>query len=189
MNRREFTKLMALTGTAIGAGVPLGLTRAVGQTKGGTLNTIIQPEPPILVTALNQQQPTLTLGGKIYESLLRYGADLKPLPGLAESWTVSPDGLVYTFKLFPKITFHDGHPMTSEDVVFSVMKVLIETHARARGTFLRIDKAEAPDPLTVVFTLKTPFAPFLNSFDCTTAPIVPKHIYEGSDFRKNPANA
>lgn len=189
MNRREFTKLMALTGTVIGAGVPLGLTRAVGQTKGGTLNTIIQPEPPILVTALNQQQPTLTLGGKIYESLLRYGPDLKPMPGLAESWTVSPDGLVYTFKLFPKIMFHDGKPLTSEDVVFTVMKVLTETHARARGTFLRIDKAEAPDPLTVVFTLKAPFAPFLNSFDCTTAPIVPKHIYENTDFRKNPANA
>ena len=116
MNRREFTRLMALTGTAIGAGIPLGLTRAVGQTKGGILNTIIQPEPPILVTALNQQQPTLTLGGKIYESLLRYSPELKPMPGLAESWTVSPDGLVYTFKLFPKITFHDGHPLTSEDV-------------------------------------------------------------------------
>ena len=62
---------------------------------------------------------------------------------------MSPDGLVYTFKLFPKITFHDGKPLTSEDVVFTVMKVLTETHARARGTFLRIDKAEAPDPLTV----------------------------------------
>ncbi|WP_256365924.1 MULTISPECIES: hypothetical protein [unclassified Tardiphaga] len=43
MNRREFTRSMALTGTAIGAGIPLGLTRAVGHTKGGTLNTIIQP--------------------------------------------------------------------------------------------------------------------------------------------------
>jgi peptide/nickel transport system substrate-binding protein len=184
MNRREFTRLMALTGTAISAGIPLGLTRAVGQTKGGTLNTIIQPEPPILVTALNQQQPTLTLGGKIYESLLRYSPELKPMPGLAESWTVSPDGLVYTFKLFPKITFHDGHPLTSEDVVFSVMKVLTETHARARGTFLRIEKAESPDPLTVVFTLKAPFAPFLNSFDCTTAPVLPKHIYDGTEWVK-----
>ncbi|WP_252407713.1 ABC transporter substrate-binding protein, partial [Escherichia coli] len=88
-------------------------------------NTIIQPEPPILVTAINQQQPTLTLGGKIYESLLRYSFDLKPMPGLAQSWEVSPDGLKYTFKLFPNITFHDGKPMTSADVVFSVMTVLI----------------------------------------------------------------
>ena len=188
MNRREFAKLMGVSAAAL-SGIPLGVTRAVGQTKGGTLNTIIQPEPGILVTALNQQQPTLTLGGKIYESLLRYSPDLKPIPGLAKSWDVSADGMTYTFKLWPNITFHDGHPLTSEDVVFSVTKLLLETHARARGTFLRIEKAEAPDPLTVVFKLKTPFAPFLGSFDCTTAPIVPKHIYDGTDYRKNPENA
>ncbi|HEY0329667.1 MAG TPA: ABC transporter substrate-binding protein [Rhodopseudomonas sp.] len=189
MNRREFAKLGLAAGMLSIGGFPIGVSRAAGQTRGGTLNTIIQPEPPILVTALNQQQPTLTLGGKIYESLLRYDFDLKPLPGLAQSWEVSPDRLTYTFKLFPNITFHDGTPLTSEDVVFSVMKVLIENHSRARSTFSRIDKAEAPDPLTVVFKLKAPFSPFLTAFDCTTAPIVPKHIYEGSDFRKNPANA
>ncbi|HVX77521.1 MAG TPA: ABC transporter substrate-binding protein [Bradyrhizobium sp.] len=188
MNRREFAKL-GLAAGAIGiGGFPLGITRAAGQTKGGTLNTIIQPEPPILVTALNQQQPTLTLGGKIYESLLRYDFDLKPLPGLAQSWEVSPDHLTYTFKLYPNITFHDGTPLTADDVIFSVTKLLVETHARARGIFTRIEKAEAPDPLTVVFKLKAPFAAFLGGFDCTTAPILPKHIYEGTDFRKNPAN-
>src|ERR1700712_4411335 len=138
MNRREFAKMMGVSAAAL-SGLPLGITRAVGQTKGGTLNTIIQPEPPILVTALNQQQPTLTLGGKIYESLLRYGFDLKPLPGLAQSWDISPDGMTYTFKLFPNITFHDGHPLTSEDVVFSMTKLLMDTHARARTTFARIE--------------------------------------------------
>ena len=49
MNRREFTAAML----AAGAAIPLGITRAAGQTKGGTLNTIIQPEPPILVTAFS----------------------------------------------------------------------------------------------------------------------------------------
>jgi peptide/nickel transport system substrate-binding protein len=189
MNRREFAKLGLVAGAVGIGGIPLGLTHAAGQTRGGTLNTIIQPEPPILVTALNQQQPTLTLGGKIYESLLRYDFDLKPIPGLAQSWEVSPDGLTYTFKLFPNITFHDGAPLTSEDVVFSVTKLLMETHARARGIFMRVDTAEAPDPLTVVFKLKAPFAPFLGAFDCTNAPIMPKHIYDGTDYRKNPANA
>ncbi|WP_441276600.1 ABC transporter substrate-binding protein [Tardiphaga sp. 172_B4_N1_3] len=188
MNRREFAKLLGLSATAL-SGIPLGIARATGQTRGGTLNTIIQPEPPILVTAINQQQPTLTVGGKLYESLLRYDFDLKPIPGLAKSWEVSPDGLTYTFKLFPNITFHDGKPLTSEDVIFTMTKVLMETHARGRVTFARIAKAEAPDPLTVIFTLKSPFAPFLTSLDCTTAPILPKHIYEGTDYRKNPANA
>jgi peptide/nickel transport system substrate-binding protein len=188
MNRREFTKLGVAAGALGIGGFPLGITRAAGQTKGGTLNTIIQPEPPILVTALNQQQPTLTLGGKLYESLLRYDFDLKPMPGLAQSWTVSEDKKTYTFKLYPNITFHDGHPLTAEDVIFSVTKVLMETHPRARVNFARIESAEAPDPLTVVFKLKQPFAPFLGAFDCTSAPILPKHIYDGTDYRKNPMN-
>ena len=186
MNRREFARAALATGVA--SGFPLGIQRAAGQTRGGTLNTIIQPEPPVLVTAINQQQPTLTLGGKLYESLLKYGPDLKPMPGLAQSWEVSPDGLTYTFHLYPGITFHDGAPMTSADVVFTCTKVLMETHPRARNTFARLEKAEAPDPLTVVFKLKQPFSPFLGSFDCTSAPIVPKHIYENTDYRKNPAN-
>lgn len=184
MDRRQFTGGL-LAGAA---SLPLGAGRAAAQGRGGTLNVIIQPEPPILVTALNQQQPTLTLGGKIYESLLKYAPDLKPMPGMARSWEISPDGLTYTFRLFPGITFHDGTLMTAQDVVFSCMTLLMETHPRARNTFRRVVRAEAPDPLTVVFTLKEPFAPFLGSFDCTTAPIVPKHVYEGTDFRKNPMN-
>ncbi len=104
------------------------------------MNTIIQPEPPILVTALNQQQPTLTLGGKIYESLLRYSPTSSRFRGLAQSWEVSPDGLTYTFKLFPGITFHDGKPLTADDVTFSMTKPLPETHARARGIYSRASK-------------------------------------------------
>ena len=187
MNRRDFAKLVLAAGTA--GPIPFGITRAAGQTRGGVLNTVIQPEPPILVSALNQQAPTLTVCGKIYESLLTYDFDLTPKPGMAQSWERSPDGLTYTFKLFPGITFHDGSPMTSEDVVFSVTKALMEAHARARGTFSRLASAEAPDPLTVVFKLKEPFAPFLHAFDATTAPIISKALYENTDLRQNPNNA
>ncbi len=73
--------------------------------------------------------------------------------------------------------------------MFSVTKVLVETHARARAPSCASTRPKRPIHSRVVFTLKAPFAPFLNSFDCTTAPIVPKHIYDGTDFRKNPANA
>ena len=189
MNRREFAKLGVAAGALGLGGFPLGLQRAVGQTKGGRLNAIIQPEPPMLVSALSQLQATLTVAGKLYESLLRYDFDLKPMPGLAKSWEVSADGLTYTFKLHPNITFHDGKPLTADDVIFSLTKMLPETHARARGVFSRIASSEAPDPLTVVFKLKAPFAPFLGALDCTTAPVLPKHIYDGTNYRENPANA
>jgi peptide/nickel transport system substrate-binding protein len=189
MDRRAFTKLMGAFGASTVAMGPWSAPHAFAQKRGGRLVTIVQPEPPILVTAINQQAPTNLVAGKIYEGLLRYDFDLKPLPGMAESWSVSPDGKTYTFKLFPNIRFHDGSPLTAEDVVFTCTKVLVETHTRARTIFRLVEKAEAPDPLTVVFTLKAPFGPFLNCFDCTTSPIIPRKLYEGTDITKNPANA
>lgn len=53
---------------------------------GGTINTIIQPEPPGLVLGMIQNAPTRTVAGNIYEGLLRYSTDLDPMPQLAESW-------------------------------------------------------------------------------------------------------
>lgn len=79
--------------------------------KGGTLNVIVQPEPPILVLGLNQQGPTQTVAGKIYEGLLRYDHRLNPMPGLAESWEVSDDGLTYTFHLRKNAVWHDGRAL------------------------------------------------------------------------------
>ena len=67
-----------------------------------------------------QNGPTQMVSGNIYEGLLRYSQKLEPQPGLAESWTVSEDAKVYTFKLKQGVTWHDGKPFTSADVVFSI---------------------------------------------------------------------
>ena len=72
---------------------------AEGPKAGGVVNAVIQPEPPSLMVGLVQNGPTQMVAGNIYEGLLRYSPKLDPLPGLAESWTVSEDGKVYTFKL------------------------------------------------------------------------------------------
>lgn len=162
--------------------------QGVAPRRGGVLNTIITPEPPILILGVNNQGPTLIVGGKIYQGLVKLSPQLEPQPELAKSWTRSPDGRVYTFTLQDNITFHDGKPCTAEDVVFSVTKFHMEVNPRARAILERIEKAEAPDPKTVVFTLKAPFEPFLLIFDVTACAIVPKHIYEGTDYRNNPNN-
>jgi peptide/nickel transport system substrate-binding protein len=157
--------------------------------KGGTLNVIVQPEPPILVLGLNQQGPTQTVAGKIYEGLLRYDHDLTPMPGLAESWEVSSDGLTYTFKLRDGVAWHDGTPFTAKDVVFSTRTFLPEVHPRARANFGHVESVEAPDDRTVVFKLKQPFPAFLKAFEVSSAPIMPAHVYEGTDYKQNPKNA
>jgi peptide/nickel transport system substrate-binding protein len=157
-------------------------------TPGGTLNVVIQPEPPGLMLGLGQNGPTQMVAGDIYESLLSYDFDLAPHPQLAESWDISTDGKTYTFKLRDGVTFHDGTPFTSADVKFSVDVFLRETHSRMRSYLTHVESIDTPDPLTVVFNLKQPFGPFIGIFEAGTAPMIPKHIYEGTDFAANPAN-
>ena len=155
---------------------------------GGTLNAVIQPEPPGLMLGLVQNGPTQMIAGQIYESLLRYDKNLDPMPSLAKEWTKSEDGLTYTFTLQDDVLWHDGEPFTSEDVVFSVDEFLRETHPRLRASLVHVESIEAPDEKTVVFTLKQPFGPFLGIFEVGTMPMIPKHIYEGTDYANNPAN-
>jgi peptide/nickel transport system substrate-binding protein len=158
--------------------------------RGGTLRSIVNPEPPGLILGLNQLLPTQLVACKIYQSLLRYSFDLQPLPSLAKSWTISPDGLVYTFNLQPNATWHDGEAFTADDVVFTTTKFLPETHARWRAMFERCAEIKALDPHAVQFTLKQPFGAFISAFIHSGCPMTPKHIYDGKgDFRANPANA
>ncbi|WP_243457672.1 ABC transporter substrate-binding protein [Ottowia testudinis] len=168
----------------------MGVTCAAqAQTAGGVLTAIVQPEPPMLMLGLNQQGPTQYVASKIYQGLLTYDAQLKPLPSLAKAWNISPDNLTYTFELQPGVKWHDGKPFTAADVVFSVDKFLREMHPRARPVINKyLESAKAPSPTTVEFKLKEPFSPFLSAFVVDNMPMVPKHIYEGTDFRTNPAN-
>src|SRR5439155_4273274 len=124
------------------------VTLAAGPKMGGVINEVIQPEPPGLMLAMIQNGTTQMVSGNIYEGLLRYSPKLEPLPGLAESWTVSEDGKVYTFKLVKGVTWHDGKPFTAADVLFSI-DFLKQTHPRARGNLVQLDKVEAPDDSTV----------------------------------------
>lgn len=187
MKRRDFNKLL-LTGMAIPG---MGLMRdgmAYAQTPSGGLTSLLAPEPPMLMLPLNQQQPTIVVGAKIFEGLLDFDFDLTPRPQLAESWEISEDGLTYTFRLVKTAKWHDGVPFTAHDVVFNCSVMLMELHPRARASFERCESIVATDDHTVVFKLKTPFAPFIFAFESVSAPMAPKHIYEGTDFKSNPAN-
>ena len=174
----------------IGLVMACGLTAVVSAQEpkmGGVINAVIQPEPPGLMLGITQNGPTQMIAGNIYEGLLRYSPKLEPLPGLAESWAVSEDGKVYTFHLRKGVTWHDGQPFSAADVLFSIDFVK-QTLPRARANLAQLDKAEAPDDSTVVFTLKQPFGPFIGVFEVGSLPMIPKHIYEGTDYKTNPAN-
>jgi len=178
------------TAAAVAAIACLSASAALhAQTRGGTLTAIVQPEPPILMLGLNQQAPTQYVAGKIYQSLLTYDAQLRPQPSLAKSWKIAPDSLTYTFELQRGVKWHDGKPFTAADVVFSVDKFLRETHPRARPVINKyVESVKALNDHTVEFKLKEVYSPFMSLFVVDNMPVVPKHIYEGTDFRANPAN-
>lgn len=189
MQRREFlTRAAALPLAASLAAAPFSAFGQATPKRGGVLNVVLQPEPPMLMLPINQGTTTQVAGGKIFQGLLTFDFALKPMPSLAKSWTISPDGLTYTFKLEENVKWHDGKPFTSADVAFSTQVFLTEVHGRARANFGRVASVETPDAHTIVYKLKEPFGPFLHAFEVSSAPLVAKHIYEGTDFRKNPAN-
>src|SRR5216117_3244598 len=105
-----------------------------------------------------------------YNTLLRMDptdrTGTRPVPDLAESWTISPDGLTYTVKLRQGVRFHDGSMMTSRDVKASYDKIVFppaNVISMRKGAYTAIEVIEAPDPHTVVFRLKWPQASFLTN--------------------------
>ena len=98
----------------------------------------------------------------VFEGLTRIGPNGEVEPALAESWTVSDDGKVYTFKLHTGVKFHDGTDFDAEDVKFSLDRARSDDSVNAqKGLFAAIDTVEVVDPATVKVTLKHPQGSFL----------------------------
>jgi peptide/nickel transport system substrate-binding protein len=132
------------------------------------------------------------VGYRVYSSLFQADENFQPVPDLAESWDVSDDQLTYTFHLKKNATFHDGTPITSEDVAFSIKEIaLVHGSICARGLGTVIDKIETPDQHTLVIRLKAPYPEMLNPYDglgphCSSC--VKKSLYEGTNLLNNPHN-
>ncbi len=164
----------------------LASPNAQAQQRGGTLVMVTEPEQATLASYMSTSASTQQITSKIFDGLLEYGPDLKPRPSLAKSWEVSPDGLTITFKLQDGVTFHDGQPLTSEDVRFSIMDVLKVVNPRGMSTFRTVKAVETPDAQTVVMRLDAPSPALLMALSSSESPIIPKHIYGTGDLRSHP---
>lgn len=176
--------------TAAGIALATALTvgGALAQSQGGTLVQITQPEPPNLAPYVSTSGPIAQVTSKVFDGLLEYDFNLQPQPSLANSWTVSPDGLTITFNLRDDVVFHDGTPLTSEDVRFTVMDVLKQAHPRGIATFKNVTAVETPDPHTAIFRLDAPAPYIMMALHSAESPILPAHIYAQGDIRAH-ANA
>jgi len=123
----------------------------------------------------------------VYDNLVRFDRGTELIPNLARNWTISKDGLVYTFHLVTRARFHDGTLINAKHVVYSIRRILDpETNSPQNWLFNRIKGAKnfmegsaatvtgliARDDSTVVITLEQPFAPFIQYLAMPSAAVV-----------------
>ena len=161
----RFVILLAVLAAALGAGPVEAQDKP---RSGGELVFVVPSEPP---TYDGQAEGTFGVVHPLaphYNTLLRVDpfdrSGSKIVGDLAESWTVSKDGLVYTLKLRPGVKFHDGSPMTSRDVKATYDRMVNPAPGLVsyrKGQYRDVEAVDAVDPLTVRFHLKWPSASFL----------------------------
>ncbi|GHA34709.1 peptide ABC transporter substrate-binding protein [Devosia pacifica] len=152
-----------------------------GGAMAATLDVAIDSSPagldPHLITAFNS---VVIVQSNIYEGLTAIDSNLSVVPGLAESWDISDDGLTYTFHLRDGVVFHDGSEMTAEDVAASIRRVQAEnTGSPLASRVSPITDMEVVDPQTIALTLDAPFAPILSSLSGIA--IVPAELEDDID--------
>lgn len=188
--RNPSRRLVLLSGAALGAsGVFPGRAdaQAAGR-RGGSVSINIGTEPPVLICIAHSAGAAYYTGGKTNESLLTYDKDFNPQPLLATEWKVAPDGLRYWFKLREGVKWHDGKDFTADDVAFSIL-ALKQNHPRGRATFASVDKVNVLGRHEAELILSKPAPYLLTAFASFESPIVPKHLYEGTNIADNPRNA
>ena len=193
MNRQFKTLLVSLWClVAITVNGEAQMTPPQSETKdasksGGVLAIALRSKPAHLNSAIASGIYTGMPATQIFAFLLRLNHRWEYEPYLAEKWDVAPDGLAVTFHLRAGATFHDGTPVTSEDVAFSLLT--IQKYHPFSDMLAAVATVETPDSLTAVVRLKQPHPALLTALASPMTPILPKHVYgDGQDIKTHPAN-
>ena len=177
---------MILRTLVLGAGLAFaGLASAEAPKKGGTLNFSVVAEPPNYDCHASTTFALVHPIAPHYSLLVKFDGKEYPkvIPDLAESWTVAPDKMAYTFKIRSGVKFHDGSPLTSEDIKASYDRIINPPQGvvSIRKAYYADLSVEAPDPTTVIFKLNNPMAGVLEAlaspFNC---------IYSAAKLKQNP---
>jgi peptide/nickel transport system substrate-binding protein len=145
--------------------------------RGGAITIGIAADPDGLDPHKTVAASTFQITRNIYDTLVQTDAQSQIQPDLASSWSATPDGLTWTFKLRDGVKFHNGRTLTSDDVKFSFERLVSPAPGAASpraGDYANIKTITTPDPLTVVFELSKPQAAFLSNLAYGWAAIVPK---------------
>jgi peptide/nickel transport system substrate-binding protein len=150
------------------------------------MRVAITTEPASLNPDARSDDAAFIVCQNLFNKLVTLDADYRVIPDLAETWEVSGDGLAYTFHLARGAQWHDGQPLTSADVQWTLEA--IRAGGSRKELAARIAAIETPDPATVILRLKEAWSPFLPTLAWYGTFILPKHVYEGGDWADHPAN-
>lgn len=160
---------------------------------GGTMIDATRGEPSGLIPMLAGEAAASAVAQNIFSSLLRYDKNLELVGELAESWQVSPDQKVITFRLKPNLKWADGKPLTSADVLFT-WKLITDDKTRTPygSDYKLVVSAETPDARTFRVSYAEPYAPAINSW--AGLDILPRHLLKDQDinttsFARNPVGS
>ncbi len=159
-----------------------------GPESSGTLKVSEISDPKTFNPVTARDAGSSDILGFVFESLVRTNAKTYEVePSLADTWSVSADGRLWTFFLRRDVTWSDGAPFTSDDVLFTYNGLIFDSRvASGMADLLQMDGksfiVSAPDSFTVTFHTHEPFAPFLRTMG---APIVPAHRFRDvADFNQ-----
>ena len=156
--------------------------------KGGTLIMSVGATPRHLNPAVQSGIDTGAPGAQLFATPLRFDENWNPQPYLAESWSISDDGLSVTLNLVKGATFHDGKPITSKDVAFSIKT--IKAHHPFKTMFGAVKRVDTPNPHTAVIRLSKPHPALLLALSSQLGAVIPEHIYgDGQDPKTHPRNS
>jgi peptide/nickel transport system substrate-binding protein len=157
--------------------------------KGGRFTMARNEEPLSLDPIIPSDNGSIWVIYQMFDQLTTVNEDSSGVsPSIAESWEISDDGTVYTFAIRQGVMFHDGSPMTIDDVVFSLERVFDPKGSGYSFLFGVVDGVKAVDDATVELSLKEPFTPLLDNLNVFPASIVPKALVEPDPdaFAQNP---
>lgn len=159
-----------------------GLTSMMMPVHAADVTIGMQLEPPMLdpsagaAAAIDE-----VVYANIFEGLVRFGEDGSIQPALAESWSVSDDGLIYTFKLRTGVKYHDGSDFNADDVKFALDRIGAEKSANAqKALYAAISSVDVVDPATVAITLSQPTGAMLFNLAWGDAVIVAPESVDGN---------
>ena len=157
---------------------------------GGTLRMLFPADTSALDPTLSSETIGNVVSYALFDTLVMRDGKGEVFPAIATEWKISDDGLVYDFTIREGVKFHDGSPLTANDVKFSIERLRDTPAAPSHSNVSMVKEVVVNDDTSVTFNLDTPYSPLLGALSDVSSAIVPeKVVTEQGDLKKKPVGS